>query len=123
MWFFQKIYNNFKYVPALQDTERIILNVTNKLEAKINEVFSVLNNTKNAIEKYFYSQKPRNLQSTVFECLKTRNVLSEYEVFHIKGALNSSYSEENFNIELGKYFFPHACNHLIHFFYSFNETI
>lgn len=91
-------------MPALQDTEKIIHNITSKLEAKINEVFIALNNTKSAIETYFYSQKPRNLQSTVFECFKAKNVLTGYEVFHMKGALNSSYSEENFNIELGKRF-------------------
>lgn len=101
--YFQKIYDNFKYVPALQDVENVIFNVSSKLEAKLNEVFTVLNHTKSMIEQYYYSgQNSNQLRSTVFECLISRNALTEYEVFHVKGALNNSYSEENFSIDLGK---------------------
>lgn len=96
------MYNNFKYVSALQDVEKVINNVTSKLEAKLGEVSSVLNQTKNIIEKYFYSNEGYSLSSAVFECFKTKSEMREYEVFQPKGGLNNSYSEENFSIEFGK---------------------
>lgn len=76
--------------------------MTTKLEAKLTEVFTVLNRTKRLIEKFFYAQNARSFQSAVFECIKTKNVLTDYEIFHIRDALNSSYSEENFSIDLGR---------------------
>lgn len=87
----------------LQDVEKIIHNVTSRLEARLNEVFTVLNQTKNIIENYFYQRGPRNLHSAIFECLKTKNVLTEYEVFNMRSASNNSYSEENFSVDLGKF--------------------
>lgn len=96
------MYDSFKYVTASQNIEKVISNITSKLETKVAEVTTVLDQTKNIIEKYFYSNGRRNLNSAVFECWKTTNVLSEYEIYQPKGVLNNSYSEENFTVDLGK---------------------
>lgn len=83
--------------------------MTNKMEAKLTEVFNVLNQTKNIIEKYYYSQNGRNLHSAVFEFAKLKNGLPKYEIFRTKN-VNTSYFEDNFNIDLGE-----RCSH---FFYT-----
>lgn len=99
------MYNDFKYVPAMQDVEKLIHNITYKLEAKLTEVFSVLNQTKDIIEKYFYSQDGQTIHTTVLECSRTtKAVLTEFEIFQGKNVLNNSYSEENFSIDHGKFF-------------------
>lgn len=96
------MYDSFKYVPALPDVEKVINNITSKLEVKLSEVADVLNQTRTIIEKYFYSNDCYSLNSAVFESFKTKNEMREYEILQLKGVLNNSYSEENFSIEFGK---------------------
>lgn len=89
-------------MTELRDVEKAVHNVTIKLEAKLNEVANVLNETKVFVEDYFYSHNRRNLQSTIFDCLNTKKVFNQYEILQGNGVLNDSYFEENFSVDLGK---------------------
>lgn len=102
MHFVQRIYSSFEYVPVLEDVDRVIQNISSKLESKLNEAFAVLNRTRTVIENYFYSHNKPYMHSAIVERFKFQNVLTEYEVFQVKGILNNSYSEENFTADLGK---------------------
>ncbi|GJQ69938.1 hypothetical protein Trydic_g13334 [Trypoxylus dichotomus] len=64
----KKVYNKFKYAPVLQDVERNLKRITDKLELKINESFTLLNKTCKFIEELYYkgdNNRSKHIKSAI----------------------------------------------------------
>lgn len=80
--------------------EKALNKISNNLEAKLNESFTILNHTRFILTTYFNAH---NLQSALFPCSKSQNVLTEYEIFNLQENISNTYSEGLFNVNHCKY--------------------
>ncbi|KAK4871749.1 hypothetical protein RN001_015873 [Aquatica leii] len=87
----QSLYNKLKYTKVVQDTDKIIVKIANKLESKLNKTLAALNKTRNKIE--YYSKFTQSIQSTVTSCED-----ATYDLNPITTNSNKSYDELSISI-------------------------
>lgn len=80
------MYKSFKYTPILKDVDKFLKKFTNKIESKLNETISLLNQTKFTIQKYKLTEQ--EVHSTLVPCGNETDIEDDL-------------AKENFNIHRG----------------------
>ncbi|KAF5289595.1 hypothetical protein FQA39_LY15042 [Lamprigera yunnana] len=84
----QNLYNKLKYTKAVQDFDKVITKMSNKLECKLNEAITILNKTKDKIQQFSKFNTP--VYSAVTSCTDDETD-GRFEV--ISKNFNNSYME------------------------------
>ena len=73
------MYGKFKYIPVIQDVDKNLKRISNKLELMLNETFITLNKTKDIMEKHYYNSNSNFVSYSVLWPCTTNLELNEFE--------------------------------------------
>lgn len=84
-----------------QDADKKVAKIASQLESKLNETFSILNQTRNIIETYYGINKVPVLPSAISPCNQYESDFAEYEVTNMLVNPSNSYAEQSINLNQG----------------------